>query len=79
MSPPSNAFPINAARRVRCPGCSAWTVYDTRNPYRPFCSVRCKQVDLGAWASESYRVGDSGAQELLHHDLADQNAFKNED
>lgn len=24
--------------------------------YRPFCSERCKNVDFGAWASESYRV-----------------------
>ena len=26
------------------------------NPWRPFCSERCKLVDLGAWADESYRV-----------------------
>jgi endogenous inhibitor of DNA gyrase (YacG/DUF329 family) len=26
------------------------------NPWRPFCSERCKQIDLGAWASESYRI-----------------------
>jgi endogenous inhibitor of DNA gyrase (YacG/DUF329 family) len=24
--------------------------------YRPFCSQRCKLIDLGAWASEAYRV-----------------------
>jgi endogenous inhibitor of DNA gyrase (YacG/DUF329 family) len=24
--------------------------------WRPFCSQRCKQVDLGAWLSESYRI-----------------------
>ncbi|KAB2905240.1 MAG: DNA gyrase inhibitor YacG, partial [Burkholderiaceae bacterium] len=26
------------------------------NPYRPFCSVRCRQIDLGAWASEEFRM-----------------------
>jgi hypothetical protein len=26
------------------------------NAYRPFCSERCKQIDLGAWANEEYRV-----------------------
>ena len=31
-------------------------VWDTANPYRPFCSERCKMIDLGAWATESYRV-----------------------
>jgi endogenous inhibitor of DNA gyrase (YacG/DUF329 family) len=31
-------------------------VYAPQNPYRPFCSERCKQLDLGAWASESFRM-----------------------
>ena len=26
------------------------------NPFRPFCSKRCKLIDLGAWSSESYRL-----------------------
>ncbi len=26
------------------------------NPWRPFCSERCKLIDLGAWASEEYKV-----------------------
>jgi hypothetical protein len=26
------------------------------SPFRPFCSERCKMIDLGAWASEEYRV-----------------------
>ena len=30
--------------------------YAADNPYRPFCSERCKTQDFGAWASESYRV-----------------------
>lgn len=30
--------------------------YRTDNPYRPFCNKGCKAIDLGAWASESYRV-----------------------
>ncbi len=28
------------------------------NPYRPFCSARCKGVDLGAWASEEFKLPD---------------------
>jgi endogenous inhibitor of DNA gyrase (YacG/DUF329 family) len=31
-------------------------LFNTTNAYRPFCSARCKGVDLGAWASESFRV-----------------------
>jgi endogenous inhibitor of DNA gyrase (YacG/DUF329 family) len=30
--------------------------WDPGNPFRPFCSERCKMIDLGAWATESYRI-----------------------
>jgi len=43
-------------RLVRCPACGGDSVYASSNPFRPFCSERCKSVDFGAWASESYRV-----------------------
>ncbi len=41
---------------VRCPQCGGESVWSADNTYRPFCSERCKLIDLGAWASESYRV-----------------------
>lgn len=44
------------ARTVQCPHCGAETVYAPENPWRPFCSERCRMIDLGAWANESYRV-----------------------
>lgn len=43
-------------RMVSCPQCGKTAEWDRSNPYRPFCSERCKMIDLGAWASESYRV-----------------------
>jgi hypothetical protein len=46
-------------RVVACPSCRAAAEYSERNPYRPFCSARCRGVDLGAWASEDYRVSAS--------------------
>jgi hypothetical protein len=45
-----------AARIVNCPHCNKPVVWNTANPYRPFCSERCRLIDLGAWASESYRI-----------------------
>ena len=45
-----------AARIVSCPQCGGESVWSPANAYRPFCSERCKLIDLGAWASESYRV-----------------------
>ena len=43
-------------RIVRCPQCGGDSVWAPANAFRPFCSERCKLIDLGAWASESYRV-----------------------
>ena len=42
--------------RVRCPQCGGESEWSAANPFRPFCSERCKLIDLGAWASEAYRV-----------------------
>ena len=47
---------MGSVRRVRCPQCGGESVWGTENPYRPFCSERCKLIDLGAWAAETYRV-----------------------
>jgi endogenous inhibitor of DNA gyrase (YacG/DUF329 family) len=46
------------ARRnsVPCPQCGKAVDWSAENRFRPFCSERCKLIDLGAWASESYRV-----------------------
>ena len=43
---------------VSCPRCKKDSVYDTSNLSRPFCSPSCKAIDLGAWASEDFRVED---------------------
>jgi endogenous inhibitor of DNA gyrase (YacG/DUF329 family) len=41
---------------VTCPTCGGESLYAPQNPFRPFCSERCKNVDFGAWATEDYRV-----------------------
>jgi len=43
-------------RLVACPQCGKPVEWTPRSRFRPFCSERCKLVDLGAWASEAYRV-----------------------
>lgn len=53
VPPPS---PVAASRQVVCPACSGPSLYSSANPWRPFCSERCKQHDLGAWASEEFRM-----------------------
>jgi endogenous inhibitor of DNA gyrase (YacG/DUF329 family) len=41
---------------VRCPVCEKQTLWSPENRFRPFCSERCKQIDLGAWANDEYRI-----------------------
>lgn len=47
---------MNQPRIVACPICGRAVPWTTESRYRPFCSERCKQIDLGAWASGEYRV-----------------------
>ena len=44
------------ARFVSCPRCGAQVAWTAESRYRPFCSERCKLIDLGDWAMEKYRV-----------------------
>ncbi len=48
--------PASSTRRVPCPSCKGPAIYDPSNRWRPFCSERCRVADLGAWASEKFRV-----------------------
>ncbi|GHU09994.1 DNA gyrase inhibitor YacG [Betaproteobacteria bacterium] len=48
----------NAPQQVPCPQCGKRSAWNPANPWRPFCSERCKLVDLGAWANEAYKVPD---------------------
>jgi len=43
-------------RSVPCPRCGAQAPYSPENRWRPFCSERCRDIDLGNWATEAYRV-----------------------
>ncbi len=42
--------------KIKCPVCKKESEWEG-NPFRPFCSERCKTIDLAAWASEEYRIG----------------------
>jgi endogenous inhibitor of DNA gyrase (YacG/DUF329 family) len=43
-------------RKIKCPQCGRLTYFSSENPFRPFCSERCRLLDLGQWADESYRI-----------------------
>lgn len=52
---------------VKCPQCGKPVDFNT-SEFRPFCSERCRTLDLGAWASEEYAV-PTGENELTEDDL----------
>lgn len=48
---------------VSCPTCGKPVIWTSETPWRPFCSERCKLIDLGSWFDESNRIpGESAAQ-----------------
>lgn len=61
---------------VKCPRCGLSALYSSKNPYRPFCSDRCKIIDLGAWAEGKYAIP---VQEMNYDErLYDQDADSQE-
>lgn len=48
---------MNKLLKVKCPQCD--TVFEYyQSAFRPFCSERCKMIDLGHWFEETYVVPD---------------------
>lgn len=62
--------------QIRCPQCSKKTFWHN-NPSRPFCSERCRLIDLGRWDNEEYAVaGGRAEQEPDNHDEGISSSFK---
>jgi len=54
---------MTTQRTVNCPQCGKPVEWSLASRFRPFCSERCKLIDLGAWASEAYRLPAADAPE----------------
>lgn len=55
--PKALLFPaMTKPRIVSCPTCGKPVSWTPESLYRPFCSERCRNIDLGAWAAEEYRM-----------------------
>ena len=54
---------------VKCPTCGKPAKWSPENSARPFCSERCRLIDLGQWADESHRIP---GEELLPEDNNEQ-------
>lgn len=49
---------MSVPKAVKCPTCGKLVEWSEQFLWRPFCSERCKLIDLGAWADGSYSVPD---------------------
>lgn len=57
MSEPGGPRPT---RIVACPTCRKSVPWTEDSTFRPFCSDRCRLIDLGAWAEERHHIpGDA--------------------
>lgn len=49
-------------QKISCPTCGKADTWIPDNSYKPFCSERCKLIDLGEWASDSRRIAGEDVQ-----------------
>ena len=57
MSPSSlSAVPSDNSPSVACPQCGQPVVWTEESVYRPFCSRRCRMIDLGDWLDERHQI-----------------------
>ena len=57
-------------KKVKCPQCKKEVSWEN-NQFRPFCSERCKMIDLGTWAKEEFRVSDDNELISIQDDTLD--------
>jgi endogenous inhibitor of DNA gyrase (YacG/DUF329 family) len=58
-------------QKIICPVCKKVSPWDG-NAFRPFCSERCRLIDLGKWASEDYRIAGE-KKDVSSEDLGENN------
>ena len=58
---------LSSNRTVPCPTCGEAVEWSSAQQWRPFCSERCKLIDLGSWLDESNRIAGDPAGELLEN------------
>lgn len=62
---------MKRAPAVNCPTCHAEVPWSEASAWRPFCSDRCKKIDLGEWASDRFVIaGDDAADRAREAPLA---------
>jgi len=57
---------------VKCPSCKREVPWTAEQQFKPFCSERCRLIDLGEWVMEEKRIA---GESLLSEDDNDDNVF----
>jgi len=52
-----------SAPTVKCPTCNREVQWSDASPFRPFCSERCRLIDLGAWLSEERGIAGESVKD----------------
>ena len=61
---------MSKPRTAPCPRCAKRAPLDASNTWRPFCSERCKMIDLGKWAAEEFAI--PAEEDLLSSDTPEE-------
>ena len=51
-------------RTVACPTCGKPVDWTPESRWRPFCSERCRLIDLGEWLDEGHRIGEPTGEDI---------------
>ena len=62
---------MNNPLKITCPICGKHNTWHPENPFRPFCSDRCKLIDLGEWANETRKIPGDPASSVSSSDNDD--------
>lgn len=57
---------------IDCPRCGEKAEWSENNAFRPFCSERCRLIDLGAWANEEYQIATNSNQDENDYSTGDE-------
>jgi uncharacterized protein len=68
---------MGETKALRCPTCS--TLVKADEQYFPFCSDRCRLIDLGKWASGSYRISSPILDPEVLEGLKEENRSPSDD
>ncbi|CAM3440822.1 DNA gyrase inhibitor YacG [Legionella oakridgensis] len=60
---------MNTDQKINCPTCLKKNTWHPTNQFKPFCSDRCKLIDLGEWANETRKIPGSATDSMHSFDI----------